>query len=252
MSRADFISLLAHAVRDKAVTEDLAARLLVMFDAGELEVEESALPLPDEEAIRPADASDIERAMLALLAIGALSLLHRRVRQVRETLQDSFQMRAAALAKRYAAGGSLREWQGAMREAVVDNIIQQRAVGSGRVPTVAQISAITSEQSAYAARFAEEVALKALADEAPSYFQMAARSALYAGAGRAEGYRAEAELYPEGGAVTYTAVDDDGTCQPCLEAEGTYSVSEPFPTPGDVCNGYGNCRCTLSFSGVAA
>lgn len=252
MNREVFLRLLARSVRDKAISEQMAARLLRMYDAGELDLKEEALPLPESEAIKPAGLSDIERAIAALLAIGSLKLLHRKVRSMRETLQDSFQIRAATLAKRYAAGGALRDWQGAFREAVVDNIIQQQAVGGGRVPTLAQVRAATLEQSAYVARFADEVALKALAGEAPSYFQMAARAALYAGAGRAEGYRAEAELYPEGGAVTYTAVDDEGTCQPCLDAEGTYSVSEPFPTPGDVCEGYGNCRCTLTFDEVAA
>ena len=251
MKRADFIILLASAVRGKAITEAKAIALLQRFDAGELNLEDAELPLPEDEAIRPATLSDIERALLALIALGSLKFLHRKVRSMRETLQDTFQIRAATLAKRYTQGGSLRDWQGAFRESVVDNIIQQRAVGSGRIPTVGQVSSATLEQSVYVARFAEELALKKLAGESPSYFQMAARSALYAGAGRAESYRAEAELYPAGTIAQYVASDDDRACGPCLDAEGAYPIDEPFPLPGEVCEGYGHCRCRIEYRSAA-
>lgn len=251
MGRKDFLQLLARSVRDGAITEGEAAQLLSRFDAGELNVGGTEMPLPESEVVKPAALSDIERAVAALLAIGSLKFLHRKVRQARETLQDTFQIRAATLAKRYTAGGSLKDWQGAFRGSVVDNIIQQRAVGSGRIPTTAQVGKVTLEQSAYVSRFAEELALKKLAGEAPSYFQMAARSALYAGVGRAEGYRAEAEGMPAGTIAQYVANDDGRACGPCSDAEGGYPIDEPFPLPGEVCDGYGHCRCRIEYVSAA-
>jgi hypothetical protein len=252
MNRNDFLQLLARAVRDSTISEDEAVRLLLAFDAGEIDPTEDDLPLPVSEAVAPVDENFIRDAVAALATLGTLVALHFRRERVRETLQDRFQSEAASLAKRYATNGALRDWHADFRDLVSTNIIQQRAVGGGRVPAPTAVNDAILEQSAFASRFAEQVGLKALLDEPPSYWQRAARSSLYAGAGRAEGYKAEAELYPEDGAVTYTATDDAGTCQSCLDAEGTYSVSEPFPTPGDVCEGFGNCRCTLEFTEVAA
>jgi hypothetical protein len=253
MDRETFILLLARSVRDKAITEQEAVRLLNSFDAGELELKADELPLPPDEAIRPATESDITRAITVLLAIGALKVLHRRRSEVRETLQDALQIKAATLARRYAETGDLKLWQESFRAEVVTNIIQQRAVGAGKIPTVAQVSTATLEQSQFVARFAEQIALKQLAGEPLSYFQMAARSALYSGAGRAESYKAEAELYEPNTVVEFISQDDDSTCSACIDAEGVYRITDPFPTPGSVCSGYGNCRCTLEFTeGVAA
>lgn len=251
MSRADFIQLLARAVRDRAITEETAARLLKMFDAGELEISEDSLPLPVADAVRPPSGGDVEAALLALLALGTLRQLYLRRRQVREVLQDRFQDEARRLAKAFTGGGTARAWHEGMREAVGRNIVQQRAVGAGRVVSVAEVSEAIVTQSAYLSRFADEVALKSLAGEAPSYLQLAARSALYAGAGRAESFKAEAEGREPGTFVRYEAQDDDSTCGPCLDAEGVYPVTEPFPVPGAVCLGGGNCRCSLEYLEVA-
>jgi hypothetical protein len=244
MTRDAFLQLLARAARDKSITEEEAARLLRRFDAGELQVDESEMPLPPEVTVTPADEGEIARAMTTLLTFGALSFLHRKVRQMREMLQDDFQIRGATLARRLAEGGGLRRWQGAFREAVVSHIIQQRAVGSGRIPAVAQIAQSTLAQSAFISRWADSIALKMLVGEPPSYFQLAARSALYAGAGRAEGFRAEEEDTPANYVVDYESRDDGRTCEPCLAAE----AESPFlpgegKFPGEVCDGHGYCRC---------
>lgn len=250
MNREDFISLLVRAVKDSTITEAEARDLLRQFDAGEIEVD---APLDPSEAIIPVTDEDVERAIAALLTLGTLRYLHLRRARIREVLQDRFTEKAKGMAKAKAAGKlATSVWQAGMGAEIRSNIIQQVAVGSGRIPPANALTEAVNVQDAYLSRWADELTIKTLTGNPASELGMMARAALYAGAGRAEGYKAEAELYPEGGAVTYTAVDDEGTCQPCLEAEGTYDLRDPFPTPGDVCNGFGNCRCTLSFSEVAA
>jgi len=253
MNREAFLNLLTRAVKDGHLTEREASDLLRQFDRGELDVDEANAPLDPSEAITPLTDADVQRAVSVLLLLGTLSYLHLRRAHFREVLQDRFIAGARGLAKAKASGRvSLSAWQQGMREQIRSNIVQNVAIGSGRVPAANALQAAVSVQEAYLARWADELAVKALLGEPTSELGMIARAALYAGAGRAEGYRAEAELYPEGGAVTYTAVDDSGTCQACLDAEGTYRVTDPFPVPGAVCAGYGNCRCTLEFNEVAA
>lgn len=250
MNREAFLSLLTRAVKDSTLTEAEAIDLLKQYDRGELRIDEDETPT--DEPIAPLTDEEVERAIASLLALGSLAYLHLRRSHFREVLQDGFIEKARGLAKARAAGKALSEWQAEMSAAVRENVVQQAAVGSGRIPAADALTGAVELQGAYLARWADEQAVRWLVDNPQSELAMMARAALYAGAGRAEGYKAEAELYPEGGAVIYTAVDDSGTCQSCLDAEGTYSVSEPFPTPGDVCEGFGNCRCTLEFSEVAA
>lgn len=254
MDRAAFVNLLVRAVKDSHLTEGEAIDLLKQFDAGTLQIDEDATPLDPEEAISPLTDEDVERAVAALLLLGALRVLHLRRAHFREVLQDQFIAGARSLAKQRAAGAiTLTDWQAGMNEAIGTNIIQQAAIGSGSVPAANALTEAVVLQEAYLSRWADEMAVKTLLDEPLSELGMMARAALYAGAGREEGYKAEAELYESGTAVIYEAVDDNGTCQPCLDAEGTYLIDEAFPTPGSVCDGYGNCRCTLSFvEGAAA
>lgn len=252
MSRTEFLELLARAVREKVLAEQEAVRLLQMFDAGELKPTEDDLPLPLALSVRQPTEGDVRAALLALVALGTLRQLYSRRREVREALQDRLRNEARRLAKALSEGGTVRAWQEGFRGAVTRNIIQQRAVGAGRVVTPAEVAPAVIKQSAYIARFTDEVSLRRLAKEPPSYLQMAARSALYAGAGRAESYRAEAEGREPGTFVRYESQDDDGTCGPCLDAEGVYPVSEEFPVPGAVCLGGGNCRCRLEYMEAAA
>jgi hypothetical protein len=250
MDRDAFINLLVRAVKDSTITEAEARDLLRQFDAREIEPD---APLDPSEAITPVTDSDIEKAIRALLTLGTLSYLHFRRARFREVLQDRFIEKVKGLAKRKASGGlAMSDWQRAMSGEIRSHIIQQVAIGSGRIPVANALTEAVGLQDAYLSRWADELTIKTLMGNPASELGMMARAALYAGVGRAEGYKAEAELYPEGGAVTYTAVDDSGTCQPCLDAEGTYDLRDPFPTPGAVCEGYGNCRCTLEFSEVAA
>jgi hypothetical protein len=251
MGRDAFLNLLTRAVKEQFLTEREASTLLRRFDADELNTDDA--PLEPSEAIAPLTDDDVERAITALLTLGTLSYLHLRRARFREVLQDKFIEKAKGLAKAKATGKlAMSTWQESMRDEIRSHIIQQAAVGSGRIPTANALTEAVQLQEAYLSRWADEMAVRTLLDLPNSELGMMARAALYAGAGRGEGYKAEAELYPEGGAVTYMAVDDDGTCQPCLDAEGTYDLRDPFPTPGDVCNGFGNCRCTLEFSEMAA
>lgn len=254
MNREGFLSLLVRAVKDSLITEGEASDLLRRFDAGELEINEDVTPLEPSEAIQPVTDEDVDAAITALLALGTLAYLHLRREHFREVLQNRFIEQARGIAKARAAGEiALPVWQRQMSDAVRVNIIQQVAVGSGRIPDASALTEAVSVQAAYVSRWADEQAVKALLAEPASELGMMARAALYAGAGRAEGYKAEAELYEPGTVVQYVATDDSGTCQPCLDAEGAYRIDEPFPVPGDVCDGFGHCRCRLEYAeGVAA
>lgn len=100
------------------------------------------------------------------------------------------------------------------------------------------------EQAGFLARFADEVAVSALLGRPLSPEAVAARSALYGGAGRAEFYRGKEIGQTGGWVIEYHARDDRHTCTPCLEAE----EASPFLPgegvfPGAVCRGRGRCRC---------
>lgn len=252
MDRDAFISLLIRAVKDSTVTEDEARDLLRHFDAGDIQLDEDETPLDLSEAITPVTESDVEKAIRALLTLGTLSYLHLRRARFREVLQDRFIERAKGLAKAKATGKlAMSAWQQGMGEEIRSHIIQQVAVGSGRIPAANALTEAVGLQDAYLSRWADELTIKTLMGNPASELGMMTRAALYAGAGRAEGYRAEAEDLPEGYVAEYVSQDDDGTCADCLDAEGVYPLDESYPLPGQVCRGYGNCRCRIEYRSAA-
>lgn len=150
---------------------------------------------------------------------------------------------------RYTDG--LRRWQVAAREMVRDDLMGLAAMGKGAPLSAADLNrlgATWQEQQGYLQRFAEEIAAKEALGDPMSEKQVAARLKQYAGAGYSAYWREAMRDYGEGWVVRYHAVDDDGTCPPCHEAEegSPYPATGPFPVPGNAtCRGRGHCRCRL-------
>lgn len=239
MSRAEFIELLARAVAEGWISEEEAAALLRQFDEDPVLV--GRLPLVATDAI---DGYDMDRAQIYLAKAMLLVFDVPKVQQV-EVLQDWFMAEARALAP--LAATDVAGWQTQMRELVRAHMIQQTQMGLGRAISPSEGAALfetINGQLAFLSRFAEELTIKLLLEQPMSQQQVAARSDLYAGAGRAAWYQAQDTDLPDGWIVDYESVDDKGTCSRCLAAQqaGPYLPGEGAQ-PGDVCLGRGQCRC---------
>jgi hypothetical protein len=164
----------------------------------------------------------------------------------RDQLQTQYEARVAALGRSVADGTiSIRQWQRLMDTATTQYLIRQQALGAGttRMDTAAftALDATVRRQQAYISRFSDTIGAKTATGKPLSGDAIASRATLYSGAGRAVGARAQERDSDE--EWEYVAVDDGGTCAPCLDAEGIYSAGDG-PMPGEVCEGFGNCRCT--------
>lgn len=247
MDRATFLAFLARAAADPNIrlTEEEAASLLAAFDRGEIDARHLPLALPD--AVQGITREDIERAALTLAALG---LLRGSRERGRDRLRARFIVEARAYAEAVAAGElTVAEWQGLSRDTTRDYTVEMAVLGAGSAAAVALLPGLNraaQEQTAYLSRFADGVAAGRLLGMAWSVGAIAARAAMYAGAGYGWFFRAkEAGQGRVGYVVEWRAHDDDRTCQACLAAErnGPYLVSEG-PMPGSVCYGGGRCRCT--------
>lgn len=248
MDRAAFLAFLARSAADPNIrlTEEEAASLLAAFDRGEIDARH--LPLPLSEAVGGISREDVERAALTLAALGLL-------RGSRERGRDRLRTRFLVEARAYAgavAGGDLTvaEWQGLSRDATRDYTVEMAVLGAGGAAAVLSLlpnlNRAVQEQTAYLSRFADGVAAGSLLGMAWSVGTIAARAALYAGAGYGWFFRAkEASQGRVNYVVYWRAHDDDRTCPACLAAErnGPYLVGEG-PMPGSTCYGGGRCRCT--------
>lgn len=184
------------------------------------------------------------------------------LRAIRESdrLLADFDGAARLLARRLASGQiDLRTWQIAFLQEVRRAVVGQYRLGYGarslpeggrlrpggypdpRSP-IGRLDQSLLLQGAYIGRFADQMATAAAAGQPLSEAQIAARSALYGGAARAEFYRAAERARPEDTLWEYRARDDGGTCGPCLSARGVYPSGEG-PYPGSVCLGRSHCRC---------
>lgn len=248
MDRAAFLAFLARAAADPNIrlTEEEAASLLAAFDRGEIDARHVPLALPD--AVRGVTREDLERAALTVAALG---LLRGRRERGRDRLRGRFIIEARAYAGAVASGDlTVAEWQGLSSDVTRDYTVEMAVLGAGSLAAaltlLPSLNRSVQEQTAYLSRFADGVAAGSLLGMAWSVGAIAARAALYAGAGYGWFFRAqEASQGRVGYVVDWRAHDDDRTCQACLAAErdGPYLVGEG-PMPGSVCYGGGRCRCT--------
>ncbi len=247
MKRKEFLAYLVRAVKDKFLTEQQASALLRKFDAGE--IDESMLPLDE---VIPTTEGDIQKGILALAVLGVVAngvfkrLTERQQESVATKLQERFAKEARAIAP--TALKNLSNWQRAMGLSVQEHIIQQSLLGRLRPLAAEEIKILDNvirTQQAYLSRFADEQASRLMMGNPFSVDYIGARSEQYNGEARAEFYRAKEGEAEDGTVFDYISVDDDGTCQPCLDAE---SASPYLPGqgefPGPTCDGRGFCRCT--------
>lgn len=169
--------------------------------------------------------------------------------QYRDRLQTQFEQQTAGLARSVASGKiSVATWQQRMSDAISNHSLRQAALGRGATMSKTEAIRFSGErirpQLAFLQRFADELALGKATGEPMTAAQIASRSALYAGDGRAAWFEEhEKRAARPGYIVKYRARDDKGTCSSCLAAEGDCLVGTG-PQPGQVCKGRGRCRCT--------
>lgn len=252
MDRDSFLDYLTRAVNESFITEAEAVELLKKFDAGD--IDEPMLPLPLDEAVTETTEQDMTSALLVLVTLGIISkgfkfprMSEKQQEQAATRLQDRFAGIVRGLAP--VALENVSGWQATFGRTIQEHIIQQAVMGRLRplLPSeLATLDRVIRAQQAFASRFADEHAAGLLMGNSFSVEYIGHRSELYNGEARAEFYRQKEEEEAEDGTVyDYISVDDNGTCQPCLDAEaaGPYLAGEG-EYPGTVCEGRGFCRCT--------
>lgn len=212
--------MLAQAIAEGWLTDEQALELMRRFDQGEL----TNLPLPLDAAM----AIDSLEAIFTLRDI--------------EALQDAF-MEAVANVNH----SIVSDWQATLKQLIVGSVLANAQAGAGRTLTpeeLAELDPIMREQLAYLSRFADQMAIRNWLNKPMSDAQIAARSKMYAGAGRAQWYRSSEKELDTGYVIDYVSQDDNHVCTACLIAE----EQSPYlpgvgPYPGKICFGHGNCRC---------
>lgn len=136
----------------------------------------------------------------------------------RERLQSQFEKQAAGLARSVANGKiTVATWQTRMADAISNHSLRQAALGRGATMSKAEAIAFSNArirpQLAFLQRFADEIALGKVTGEPLTAAQIANRSALYAGDGRAAWFQEHEKRDARPGYVAvYRARDDKGTC----------------------------------------
>jgi hypothetical protein len=247
MTRDELIELLARLVAEGYITEEEAVELLARFDDDDLDV--WGAPIPPPQAFEFPTGFDFNQ-YVATIAVAQSSAMSKGVRpqwpNSPNVMADSFARAAAALAAQLANRGiTVAQWHADMRTLVTQYTVMQYVMGGRHVrltpESISALRTLIRGQLGYLSRFADQVALGTLSEEA-----IAARAVQYGGSGRGEWYRQrEAEQVGMFGMVVdYISRDDPRTCVPCNVAEqsGPYLPGEG-PMPGQVCLGAGNCRC---------
>lgn len=169
-------------------------------------------------------------------------------RQARQETQGVFETRTRQLARNLSNGRiTMADWQAESQRLLATYTVRMALIGSptGRL-TRTQLEALeerVTTQIATHTRFADTIVAAAATDKSMSEAAIASRGVLYGGAGRGESYRTELDPTAR---YAYRAVDGDGTCAACLDAEGIYNGDDPdIPLPGSICFGGIRCRCHL-------
>lgn len=264
MTRAELLLQLADLVARRAITEAQAARLLALFDEGDL----TPADLPSM-AEPESNRNDwlLALALLLLLTRGNTSAKLSAAKRsfARNTLRRNFEGEMHQLAAGINSGKiPLQSWQEEMQAAISRYTRQMAVAGAGTLP-VAPVQSIVeaqlAEQWPFLRGFALTLAAKGLvaggaaAEQAGlSIAKVASRSKLYGGVGWSAFWSAAAAAATGDGAtgwiVHFRARDDRGTCSPCSNAarSGPYAADGAYPLPGaSLCQGAGNCRCELQF-----
>lgn len=230
--------VLTRRVQDGALAEEDAKQLYRQIRRGALEAE--AIPAPSARIIVDRDVVDKAQAHLSRLSPG---------RGIEDRIQDAFEASVRRLTTSYARGSiSLAEFHTGMQQRIAVHTVEQVLAGAKRnLPTADQyrrIQSVLDKQSAHLSKFMDEVAVNRAQGKPLSVAQIRSRAESYSGSGRAEFSRAAEGNFGEGWIALYEAIDDKGTCGPCLGAEaGSPYALSAGPMPGELCLGRGRCRC---------
>lgn len=261
------LDLISNLVVDGELTEEQAATILINWQ--QIAGIEAILPIPNGGAVieEPEDKDATLAILLAVLGARAAGarrtedilrrLAPRYRRPVIDMIQNHHAAEAARLADDLAAGRlTVSAWQAAARRLNQTTIRAMVELAGGAGGSYAEIvRSVQIEQAAYLQRFAEQIAATRIRTAHPDLFppgrnlsfeQIAARLAMYSGAGRGLyfGISEAEESEGAGWIAIYHARDDSGTCSPCrAAAAGSPYLPGAGPMPGDVCLGGGACRC---------
>lgn len=161
--------------------------------------------------------------------------------QARDALQVDFDRIVAEVAELSLT--NLELWFKQMREIIEGYLIAQATVARARALLPSELleldRGVIAEQVGFLGNFLSDLKQREI-----TINYVTARARLYSGAGRALWYRQAEDREARGWVIDYIAVDDSGTCAPCIQAEsgGPYLFGDG-PFPGEVCLGRGRCRC---------
>lgn len=236
VSKQELRQWLSLAVSYRWISAAEAQEIREAVDAGRLDLAE----LPDRIPLEQRSINVTQLAAVAAILAGLLrsSFPMRKGKAESLTLTFAQQARAAAILP-------LSAWHATMTSLIRQHVAGQYVLGYGAMPqSGVPLSWMLQKQAAYLERFTIERMLRVAEGNPMSIAQIAARSELYGGAGRAAFYMGREATLTSGWIVRYIARDDNVTCSPCLQAER----QSPYlpgtgPYPGDVCFGRSRCRC---------
>lgn len=258
MNREEYLELLSRLVADGLLTEEQAGELLDQFDGGIGAAWD--LPLPQERAIRGFQDELTAAAIGALMAglgLAGLDGLPSRGTLARtryaDRIQDLYEANMKLLAERLTTGNlTVAQWQEEMLREMQHHLQQQVILASGKQTIsprqATRIDQVIREQSAYLARFSDQIAGRAGLGSPLSPGYIGNRAGMYGGVARGlffeegELIEAEAGRFGPDWVSQYIARDDGHTCGPCHSAQGYYPIGTG-PMPGQVCLGRNRCRC---------
>ena len=244
MTRPELVAILADLVSRKAITLADAQAVLAAFDNGTL----TDLPLlaPAEDDNRWIIALALLLLLLGSTTVGTLNAAQRT--RAQELLRTQYETQVGTLAATVSAGGAVAAWQAGMQTTIANYSRQMAVAGAGTLPKPAVRAAVDTElrgQWGFLAAFAVTL----IAGKVMSEAAIRSRAVLYGQTGVGSFWRGAQPAAGTGWITHYDALDDDGTCSPCSEAErnGPYIMGSDHPVPGSVCLGRGRCRCKLRY-----
>ncbi len=248
MTRPELVAILSDLVRRSAISLADARAVLTAFDNGTL----TDLPFlaPAEDDNRWIVALALLLLLLGSTTVSTLSAAQRT--RAHELLRVQYEAQVATMAASVAAGGAVATWQAGMQTATAGYARQMAVAGAGTLPKPAVRAAVDAElrgQWGFLAAFAVTLIAGKIADKMMSEAAIRSRAVLYGQTGVGSFWRGSQPAAGDGWITHYDALDDDGTCGKCSEAErnGPYIMGSNHPVPGSVCLGRGRCRCSLRY-----
>lgn len=245
MPRDEFIAWLNRLIVDGAIEQDEALAILAKYDRGA--IDGSVLP-PG--ALVTNEVGGAEEAAIILFLLALLG--ERQPGDLTEvqhlaTANEAHDRFATYAVEAAVNEGSIDDWQRGMMEGLIGLSGALFLLGAAALTPALrrELLPILQTEAAYLSRFGDQRLLAQVRGNPLSAVQVAARAASYGALARAASFALRERRTNQGAGWVqqYIATDDQGTCSPCLDAEGYYLPGEG-PMPGQVCLGRGRCRCS--------